>query len=108
MSHVAAMKASYFDRDQQVDEVGSALIKAVGVYAPGTFVRLASNELAISLRRGSNTSAPVVATLTPGGKRADDAHILRDTSLQGYKVLASIPRREVSHDIEFKRLINLI
>jgi hypothetical protein len=108
MSHVAAMKASYFDRDQQVDEAGSALIKAVGVYAPGTFVRLASNELAIALRRGSNTSAPVVATFPASGKRSESDHTLRDTSMQNYKVLTSIPRREVSQEVDFKRLINMI
>lgn len=45
-----AMQASYFDENRQIDEAGAALIKAVGIYSPGSFVRPRPTRL----RRSSN------------------------------------------------------
>ena len=42
MPVTAAMQASYYDEEHQVDEAGAALVKTLGVYPPGAFVRLAS------------------------------------------------------------------
>ncbi len=52
MVATAAMQASYYDEQRQVDEAGAALVKTLGVYPPGTFVRLATQEVAVVLRRG--------------------------------------------------------
>ena len=46
------MKASYYDEENKVDEAGAALVKGLGVYPPGAFVRLASEEVGVVLRRG--------------------------------------------------------
>lgn len=48
--------------------IGHALVRAVGVYPPGTFVRLTSGELAVVLRRTGPNGYPDVAIVsTPGG-----------------------------------------
>ena len=39
------MQACYFDENRQIDEAGAALIKAVGIYQPGSYVRLATDEV---------------------------------------------------------------
>lgn len=46
-----AMQASYLDETQQADEAGAAIAMALGIYAPGSFVKLASGEVAIVTRR---------------------------------------------------------
>ena len=46
LSATAAAKAAYLDEHGQPDEAGSAIIKATGLYPPGSYVRLASGELA--------------------------------------------------------------
>ena len=44
--------------------VATALIRAVGLYPPGSLVQLRSGEVAVVTRRPSNGSAPLVATLS--------------------------------------------
>ena len=58
-----AMKSIYFDENHKVDEAGAALIKAVGIYSPGSYVRLQSEEVAIVVRRGANTTTPLVVVI---------------------------------------------
>jgi len=47
----------------QQDEVGQALLAAVGWYPPGTYVRLDNQELAVVTRRTGQPDQPVVAVV---------------------------------------------
>ncbi len=108
MSTSAAMQGCYFDEQQQVDEAGAALIKAVGVYSPGLYVRLANNELAAVIQRGKNTSTPRVAVLVNREGLPTGEVIVRDTSLPQYKIAASVPVREVKVQLSLDKLLALI
>lgn len=108
MSTSAAMQGCYFDEEQQVDEAGAALIKAVGVYSPGLYVRLASNELAVVVQRGRNTSTPRVAVLANRDGMPTGTLMLRDTALPQYKITASVPQREVKIQVPLERLLTLV
>ena len=46
---------------QHLDEVGHALIRVVGLYPPGTYVRLESGAIAVVVRRSSVANLPHVA-----------------------------------------------
>lgn len=49
--------------------IGFVLVRAVGVYPPGTYVQLTSHELAVVIRRtGPNTHPDVVIISTPEGE----------------------------------------
>jgi hypothetical protein len=62
----------------------AALVKEFGVYPPGCFVRLASGETGMVVRRGASVVAPVVAVLgAPGGAGQPQR---RDTSQKAYAV----------------------
>ena len=50
----------------QQDEVGQALVTAVGWYPPGTYVRLDNQELAVVTRRTALPNQPVVAIVIDG------------------------------------------
>ncbi|HSV54658.1 MAG TPA: HD domain-containing phosphohydrolase [Burkholderiaceae bacterium] len=108
MSPTAAMQASYFDEEHHVDEAGASLIKAVGVHSPGSFVRLASNEVAIVIRRGANTTAPRVAVVINKQGLPTGEPIVRDTSQPAYKITGSVAHREVKVQIQMERLLALI
>ena len=43
------------------DEIGHAMVKAVGLCPPGTFVRLDNNDLAVVVRRSTAANQPFVA-----------------------------------------------
>jgi HD-GYP domain-containing protein (c-di-GMP phosphodiesterase class II) len=105
MTPAAAMQASYFDENKAMDEAGAALIKAVGVYQPGAYVRLSTNEVAIVVQRGLNTTTPRVAVLLNREGLATVEPPIRDTSVREHRVVASVPHREVKVQINLERLL---
>ncbi len=106
-SPAAAMQACYFDEQKNVDEAGAALIKAVGIYQPGTFVRLASEEIAVVVKRGANTNMPRVAVVVNRSGLPTVEPMIRDTGQRGYQVVASVPCREVKVTINLIKMLPL-
>jgi HD-GYP domain-containing protein (c-di-GMP phosphodiesterase class II) len=107
VSPAVAMQACYFDENKQVDEAGAALIKAVGIYQPGAYVKLASEEVAVVVRRGANTSTPRVAVLLNRSGMPTAEHAVRDTSHKDYRVVASVPHSDVKVHISMDRMLPL-
>ncbi len=103
----AAMQAIYFDEERATDEAGAALIKAVGVYSPGTLVRLANQELGVVVRRGVNTTMPRVAVLANPEGLATGEHAIRDTSTREYRITGGVARGECKVTIHLDRLLAL-
>ena len=103
----SAMKAAYFDENSQVDEAGAALVKAVGIYPPGSYVRLTSGEVAVVVRRGSNTSAPRVVVVLNRSGLPNAELSLRDTSRAEWRVTSGVPAKEVKVNVSLARLLPL-
>lgn len=103
----SAMQASYFDENRQVDEAGAALIKAVGIYSPGSFVRLANNEIAAVIQRGADTTTPRVAVLVNRDGLPIMEATVRDTSRREFRIATSVAHREVKVKINLERLLAL-
>lgn len=104
----AAMRGTYFDAEHRVDEAGASLITAMGVYPPGSFVKLANNETAIVLKRGRTGTTPKAAAVlnrhgAPLGEIAT-----RDTSQAMFKVMSSVAHRDVKVQFALERMLNLI
>ena len=107
MSVTAAVKASYYDDQGQVDEAGAALVRTLGMYPPGSLVRLASREIAIVLRRGSTATTPRVAVLIGRSGMPTGEPIPRDTRLGEHKVAAPLALHEVRLQVSLQRLAKL-
>lgn len=102
-----AMQACYFDENKQIDQAGAALIKAVGIYSPGTFVRLTTNEVAVVVKRGPNTTTPKVAVLVNRQGMPTGEPILRDTSQAEFRIVGSVLQRDVKINHNLERLMAL-
>lgn len=107
MAATAAAKAAYLDENQQADEAGAAIIKALGIYPPGSYVRLASTEIGIVLRRGRRANEPVVASIvskngTPLGEPA-----MRDIRQKGFEITGGVAPHEVKLRLNLERLLQL-
>jgi HD-GYP domain-containing protein (c-di-GMP phosphodiesterase class II) len=102
-----AMKAIYYDENHKVDEAGAALIKAVGIYSPGSYVRLNSEEVAIVVRRGANTTTPLAAVIMSRNGMPHAELTLRDTAQPEFKVTASLPHDGIKVRPNLKRLLPL-
>lgn len=70
--------------------LSTAIIKELGIYPPGDFVKLASGELGIVVQRTDNARAPIVASITDTEGRPV-AHTLRhDTRQTGFGIVAVV------------------
>lgn len=60
----AALKEIFIQRTQAIDaELAATFIKELGIFPPGSYVRLANRELGVVVRRGEVAANPVVKTL---------------------------------------------
>jgi hypothetical protein len=89
-----ALRSIFLERGQLVDDaLAAALIKELGVYPPGTLVRLANDEIGIVVRRGEDATHPLVFRLmTAEGYRAS-VTVARDTREPEFRIVDA-----VSHD----------
>ncbi|MBI3367399.1 MAG: hypothetical protein HY021_02765 [Burkholderiales bacterium] len=88
----SAMTADQVGRTMFMQDAGhpmtAALVKEFGVYPPGCFVRLASGETGIVVKRGPTVTTPVVAVLSAADGAALAEPIRRDTSQKAHAVHA--------------------
>lgn len=108
LSGAAAAKAAYLDEHQQADDAGAAIIKATGIYPPGSFVRLASGEAAVVLRRGQRANEPLVACVLSRSGMPQVEPALRNTRLPAYAVTAGVAPQEVRLRLNVERLLRLL
>ncbi|MDD2712311.1 MAG: HD domain-containing protein [Simplicispira sp.] len=108
MAVTSAMQACYYDEEHQVDETGAAIVKTLGVYPPGAFVRLASQEVGLVLKRGSTATTPRVAVLLNRDDMPTGEMIPRDTSLPAWKIVGAVAQRNVRVNISLERLLAMV
>ncbi len=72
-----------------------ALIKEIGIYPPGTFVKLANGEIAIVHKRSASINAPQVLSLINDKGDPLIEPIRRDTSREMYKIAKDVLRETI-------------
>ncbi|MBL4743522.1 MAG: hypothetical protein JKX87_02625, partial [Cycloclasticus sp.] len=88
-----ALKEIFTDRGKSVDDhLAQLLIKEVGVFPPGSFVKLANGDTAIVIKRaivkkGRNATAPMVACIVGPRGGMYEKPALRDSNLDMYKII---------------------
>ena len=108
MPVTAAMQASYYDEEHRVDEAGAALVKTLGVYPPGAFVRLATQEVAVVLRRGATATTPRVAVVMNRDGMPTGEMIPRYTSQAAWKITGVVAYRDIRVQLPLDRLLALV
>lgn len=105
MSPVQAAREACLGTAGVPDEIGGAMLKAVGLYPPGSFVELASGEVGIVLARGRRANLPYVASLVSASGTPLGEPALRDTIEQRYAVKAAVPPDKVKVRPPHERLL---
>jgi len=107
----SALAADVAGRAMFMQEPGhpmvSALVKEFGVYPPGCFVRLASGETGVVVRRGPTVMTPVVAVLSTAGGSLMLEPLRRDTSQAAHAIAAVVDCGEPISRIPTARLAAL-
>ncbi|MCE4554117.1 hypothetical protein [Pelomonas cellulosilytica] len=107
MSGAAAARAVFLDELGQPDEAGAALIKTVGLYPPGSIVRLANGEVGIVFKRGYSANEPLVAALLGKSGSPLSNPVPRDTRLAAQAITASLAPAELKLRVNLDALLRL-
>jgi len=107
MSPVQAAREACLGSQGVPDEIGGALLKAVGLYPPGSFVELVSGEIGIVVARGRRANLPYVASLVSASGTPLGEPALRDTLDQRHAVRGAVPAHRVKVRPAHDRLLAL-
>jgi HD-GYP domain-containing protein (c-di-GMP phosphodiesterase class II) len=102
-----AAKGVYFDERKAPDEAGAAVIKAVGMYLPGSYVRLRNGDVAVVVRRGELANQPVVASVATAQGMPFSHPQRRDARLPEHAVSAGLPPHEMRVRVTLAQLLRL-
>lgn len=94
-SATVAAQAALLDEGGHSDEAGQALIRTLGLYPPGAWVKLSCGEVALVLRRSASAKAPVAVSLVSKSGLALAVPALRNTKLPAYEVTGSVAPGQV-------------
>ncbi|MGV8941062.1 MAG: HD-GYP domain-containing protein [Lysobacter sp.] len=93
-----ALRSLFLERGKAVDEgLASLLVREIGVFPPGTPVRLANGEVGVVLRRGQGATRPIVARLINANGTLAALAAQRDSALPEYAITETVPPRKYQH-----------
>lgn len=99
-----AMQQIYKTAVASDDLISIGLIKQLGIYPPGSLVRLANQEIAVVLERNrQDVIAPIVAAIGRSLEQLYRQYIIRQTNTPSYKITDAY-RPEVPVDIDMNHL----
>ncbi len=105
VSPAIAARDTCMDADGRPDTLGVAVLRKLGLYPPGSFVKLANGDLGVVVRRGAKAHMPIVAAL----RRQDGSlHFnpkRRDTSVMGHAIVHGVTTSQVK--VRLNHLRNL-
>jgi hypothetical protein len=90
------------------DEVGTALVRLLGVSPPGTFVSLANGETAVVVRRGIKPGAPWVASVINRSGQPIAEPRLRDTAKPDFAVESTLAPTSVKLSLNMELMLKLM
>lgn len=88
--------------------LAAALIKAFGIFPPGSLVRLASGELGLVVRNGEKAYRPLVATLTNASGEPRLTPLMRDSARDEHAVVALLSAQAMPMRLTDERVARLI
>jgi HD-GYP domain-containing protein (c-di-GMP phosphodiesterase class II) len=86
-----AMRTIFQERGRMVDQdLTAILIKAVGLYPPGSFVRLASGEVAVVVARSENANLPEIRAVVSIEGMPRAVPVRRDPQDPAYAIIGEV------------------
>jgi HD-GYP domain-containing protein (c-di-GMP phosphodiesterase class II) len=103
-----AARDVYLSEGGQPSPLGAAFVKTLGLYIPGSYVKLADGEVAVVVRRGRRANAPLVFAIIgrqgmPLGEPAP-----RDTLDREHEVKGSVAADDVKVRINVPKLLSRV
>lgn len=90
------------------DEVGSALVRTLGIYPPGTYVKLTNGEIAVVICRGDKPAQPLVASVINRSNQPITAVRRCNTANKESSIESSLVASTVKINLKTAPLLRLI
>lgn len=100
----AAARAQFLEMQSQSNPLGQLLVKQLGMYLPGSYVRLQSDEIAVVTRSTPQLNAPMVMAIIGRNGIPLSAPCLRDTANPAFAIKDTVPSEEVKVRLDPSRL----
>lgn len=95
------LKSIFMDKGKGVDAgLAGQLVKAVGIYPPGSLVALANGDVAVVVKRTQNASQPVVRCVKTYRGQILEQPRKRATSEPAYAITRLIPMAELGFTVD--------
>lgn len=108
LSGMGAAKSMVTHASGEEARVGSAMATAVGFYPPGTYVKLANSEVAVSVRRGFRANTPMVVSIVDNLGVAMSSYIAKDTRDPQFTIRAPVNFERVRQQINAARILKAV
>ncbi|MBS1197363.1 MAG: hypothetical protein H6R18_1148 [Proteobacteria bacterium] len=82
----------------------ACLVKMIGIYPPGSFVKLANGEIGVVFRNGETQKTPVVASVTNASGIPLMQPVRRDTSREAFVISGTVGSDKVSVGYDLGKL----
>ena len=90
------------------DEVGTALMRLLGLSHPGTYVKLSNGETAVVLRHGAKPAEPIVASVLNNQDQPIAVPRLHDTERGNLKIKSTLTAASVRVNLKLDAMLRLI
>lgn len=105
LSADAAMKEIYLKCNNRVGEkLAHLTIKKMGIYPPGSFVKLVNGETAIVTHRGEKAHCPVVHSIMRANGKRLSPPAPRDCSVEEFAIAENVHKADIRTEIDIKGL----
>jgi len=84
--------------------LASIIIKEIGIYPPGTYVKLANGEIAVVTQRGEQVHTPAVFSLLNANGMPLGEPVPRDTASSTFAIASIVPRNKVMVTLNRQKL----
>lgn len=95
----------YLEAQEQASTLGAAFVKLMGMYPPGTYVRLKSEETAVIVRRGERVNTPLAMAIADSQGMPLSTPSVRDTEQQRYQVEKPVSPEDVRIRLDKSKLL---
>ena len=98
----------YLEAQASASPLGACFVRQLGMYPPGTLVRLKNGEAALVVRRGAKVNAPLVLAVAGPDDMPLHAPVKRDTLLPLYAITAPVAPEDLRIRLDLVRLLKRV
>lgn len=104
---MVAVRETCVSAHGQLNPAGAAIVRAIGMYPPGSYVRLQGGELGVVFATGRRMNTPMVAVFLGTSGLALKDPLVRDSGQPGRNILEPVAPEQIKVQVQHERVLAL-